>query len=222
MTPFDQIYWNSGLGFADSGEYISSSAKVAKVGQTANRNPDSAFSFPGGNTTDQEVDEWFGDKASQEAVTNVYCGVHVTDPLTISPDKPYKGARLVLKRSMFWYHDPGGTCDNFTRSTALTQQFGFHHIKVKKNGVIQRPAEHGTLASASSATQTRFGDVDPKYSKHLGANTGGSTPLYSFDGTVGGTALTLYADYNDYTATPGGPPVWTAVPPYYIINKEFS
>jgi len=206
VVPFDQIYWNSGLPIADPGEYTSSSTKVAKIGQTANRNPDSTFSFPGGKTTDQEVDEWFGPKANKESVNNIFVGIHVTDPLTISPDKPYKGARLVLKRNAFKYHDIAGTCDNWTKTTDKTQAFGFQHIKVKKNGVVQRPAEHGTLVNASLATQTRFGDINPEYVKYDWGTT------YSVDGSVGTNSLTLYADYGSG---------WDTVPPHYIINKDF-
>jgi hypothetical protein len=220
VVPFDQIYWNSGLPIADPGEYVTSTTKVAKIGQTANRNPDSAFSFPGGNTTDQQVDEWFGLKSNTITVNNIFHGIHVTDPLTISPDKPYKGARLVLKRKTFIYYDfdaaeaPGGDCENFDRTEKETLQFGFQHIKVKKNSVVQRPAEHGTLASASADTQTRFGDTDPKYNKY-------TYSAYSFDGTVGTTVLTFYGDYQDYDTNPGGSPDWYADPPHYIINKDF-
>ena len=49
--PFDQIYWNSGAAFRDTGEFESSGAKDSRIGQTANGNPNSAFSFVGNRRT---------------------------------------------------------------------------------------------------------------------------------------------------------------------------
>jgi hypothetical protein len=49
--PFDQIYWNSGISFKETGESESSGVKDSKIGITANANPHSTFSFLGNRRT---------------------------------------------------------------------------------------------------------------------------------------------------------------------------
>jgi len=49
--PFDQIYWNSGTSFRETGEFESSGTKDARIGETANGNPNSTFSFLGNRRT---------------------------------------------------------------------------------------------------------------------------------------------------------------------------
>ena len=211
MTPFDQIYWNSGLGFAEPGEYVFSSAKVGQLGQTANRNPDSTFSLPGGTTNQNEADSWLAQKVNNETVFNLFHGIHANDPLTISPDKPYKGARLVLKREAYWYFT--SCADLYSRQITTTQALAYQYIKVKKNGVVQRPAEHGIFPNPTDETIARFASVsgpDPKYHKWTIGN-------FYIDGTNGTNTLTWY--YGAEVNPDGGP--FTLWYPAQYIRKGF-
>lgn len=49
--PFDQIYWNSGVSFRETGESETSGTKDSRIGFTANANPHSTFSFLGNRRT---------------------------------------------------------------------------------------------------------------------------------------------------------------------------
>jgi len=49
--PFDNIYWNGGISFKDTGEFEESGPKESRIGITANGNPHSTFSFVGNRRT---------------------------------------------------------------------------------------------------------------------------------------------------------------------------
>lgn len=146
MPPFDQIYWNAGIGFADQGTYVSGTTKGSVCGVTSSRNPDSTFSYPNSETSQNEVLKWFGTKANRTAETNIFQGIHLTQggvstsdvdtnvsgPLsvTLTDKPPFRGAILVLERTKHRYISDG------TKQSQETERVGIQNIAIYKGSAI--------------------------------------------------------------------------------------
>jgi len=138
--PFDQIYWNSGTAFRDSGESESSGTKDERVGATANANPNSNFAFLGNRRT--TIMNW----AQKYSVLG---GVAASSPV-----------------HRHFYHNVGG--GQFGRSTIGAGEVGTTTTTNYAGGAVNAMVAGDIPASAPAGT-TLF-DCQNRESAHTSTN----------------------------------------------------
>ncbi|MAF25909.1 hypothetical protein CL634_10090 [bacterium] len=170
--PFDQIYWNGGSSFAQQGDYAFGSEFADTVGKTANRNPDSTFSYAAGS--DHTYSDWWlaNLPANRAATNNIFQGIHKDDPLTVDVPMPFNGGYLVLARRSVRYlnYNQSGVDNGPGEQDFNTGIVDFRNITIYRgepaaDNVIRISGYKdiaGTGTVTGSGTTFTFSTIDPR------------------------------------------------------------
>jgi hypothetical protein len=178
--PFDQLYWNAGVAFADKGEMRSSSETVEKFGETTTRDPDSTFVPLSASNNNGSYNDGVSTHTGNTVVGGVgtrvilsdanmatlfsngktFCGIHKDDPISVTwSGRPAKGFYVVLEHTGFrnagLFANPNTTLDYFGGyEFAATRGLQFWSASVYRNNNLLKPTTYLTINGDGTARGT--------------------------------------------------------------------
>ena len=231
--PFDQIYWNAGIAFADPGESVDGAEATTTYGQTANSDPTSALTevWPvGADATDESTfDEDEGilvQGGTSQVMTDQqykFQGIHAGGQISVAHvGKPFRGAelRLIFARRT---QENGWT----SSSAGEFNRVDIKYINVYKNGTLLRSSDTivdgGTTYNLSSPNSDfTWGYVDTdNHAAYLSRDNSHAGPSDT-DFVSSASDISRYA-WPQYRKTSDGmsaDPYITHVPVFSSVGNE--